>query len=114
MTKVTSAVALLKRVKPILAIPSSPRKRGPRASEVHLPPRPAAVPHLRALRHRPAPAERGPTAVASRVRAPRGKDARLVAARARQAQPIFFDDRTNAPRSTPHVLSPSERASVYE
>src|SRR5262249_29622500 len=45
----------------------------------------AALPHLRTLGRRAAPAERAGTAVARSLRPPRVKDPRLVGARARPA-----------------------------
>ena len=49
----------------------------------------AAVPNLRTLSHRSAPAERASAAVVRDLRPPRIEDARLVAARARPAEPVL-------------------------
>ena len=71
--------------------------------------RPAALPHLRTLRHRAAPAERArPPSLG--VFARRASKMLGWWLRGLGRPTPFFDDRTKAPRAVPRVLTRSERA----
>ena len=98
----TPPLARASRLSPSFILSWTPGRRAvPRRDA-----RPAAVPYLRTLRHRTAPADGARATIVRGLRAPRIEDSRLLAARVRSAK-------RRSPRSVPGVLTRSERAALY-
>src|SRR5262249_27629905 len=101
----TPPLARASRLSPSFILSWTPGRRAvPRRDA-----RPAAVPYLRTLRHRTAPADGAHATIVRGLRAPRIEDSRLLAARVRSAKPVL----RRSPRSVPGVLTRSDRAALY-